>query len=55
MEGYEDIDAFDCIDLDIDNCSVTVRSSYDDEFHISYKFIASKEKYMLRIVETTRC
>lgn len=43
VEGYEDIDAFDCIDLDIDNCSVTVRSSYDDEFHISYKFIASKE------------
>ena len=43
VEGYDDIGEFDCIDLDVDNCSVTVRSSYDDEFHISYKFIASKE------------
>lgn len=43
VEGYDNIGGFDCIDLDIDNCSVTVRPSYDDEFHISYKFIASKE------------
>lgn len=40
---YNEYEAFDSIDIDVVNCDVSVQSSYDDNFHISYRFFTKDE------------
>lgn len=39
VEDYADFEAFDSIDIELENCDLSVAASYDDKFHISYKFL----------------